>query len=372
MYFFNDNCSDIKKGGIKEGGIVRNNAWIHFLRNNFADVKFIDFKIGNKILKYFNYLYFYLKCHTIKNDKVFFLYPKVGIPILCPGKKGVLFRKMFFSCIESLNKHNNDVIFDISDIKYEQAIDLEMNNLDLQEVKEFERKLFTMNQKYVFASYSMSEYAKAMHNISEENADVCINGGYQSLKSSINIDFDPNDDIVRCVYAGTLNKGRKIEQMIDAFPADENVEMLLMGTYGEWIPEYLQKAGKVNIRYLGSHEEKDAKKIVSKCDIGLIPYDDTRLYYNIAYPTKLSFYITAGIPFLSTPVKEVELVLSKYNIGYSLKIEKWAEQISSFTKKDVCQKKAQVEKEMHNFYWDDIFSKCKFFNVANKTNEGEK
>jgi hypothetical protein len=37
---------------------------------------------------------------------------------------------------------------------------------------------------------------------------------------------------------------------------------------------------------------------VARCDVGLIPYDDSREYYNIAYPTKLSSYIVAGIPFL--------------------------------------------------------------------------
>jgi hypothetical protein len=52
-------------------------------------------------------------------------------------------------------------------------------------------------------------------------------------------------------------------------------------------------------------EEELAHKLVSDCDCGLIPYDENLFYLKIVFPIKASFYITAGIPFLSTRIPEL-------------------------------------------------------------------
>lgn len=359
MYFFNSNYHAIKKNNIAEGGIARCAAWVRFLLKERTDVKIVNFKINHRIFKYLNYAYFWLKCNIIRNDRVFFLYPQVGLPILACGWKGRLFRKLFLSCISILVKHNNEIIFDISDIKYEQAIDLELAGMDLEEIHSFEKKIFSLNQKYIFASYSMRDYAVKTHKINECNTDVCINGG-AVLESETACDTAVSKEKIRYVYAGTLNKGRMIEQMIDAFPNNDNCELILMGSDGDWIEKYINQHKQTNIYYLGPFQEHEARVRVAQCDIGVIPYDDTRLYYNIAYPTKLSFYITAGVPFLSTPVSEVNTVLSKHDFGFTEKLENWTELITSLTKEEISCKKKNIQQEKCAFDWDAIFSVCKF------------
>lgn len=74
---------------------------------------------------------------------------------------------------------------------------------------------------------------------------------------------------------------------------------------------------------MGSYSEEEAIQIVSSCDIGLVPYDESRLYYNMCYPTKNSFYITAGIPILIIPLEESLNQLEKYDILFIEKLENW-------------------------------------------------
>jgi len=362
MYFFNDNFLEIKKFGIKEGGVVRNNAWIRYLKDDCKmKVTFVNFVFTNKILKYLNYVYFCFRCIFIKNSKIFFLYPKVGLPILTKGGKGDVYRKVFLVMVKKLIANGNDLIFDVSDVKYEQAIDLRLDNLDLPKIKVFEDEFFSLGQYYVFASYSMKEYIQNKYNIDEQKCEVCINGGYEFLKCDKKFDI-VNKDKISYVYAGTLNKGRMIEEMINVFPNASDKELILIGTGGEWINEFLSKCGKTNVQYYGEFVESEASLIVSQCDVGLIPYDSSRFYYNIAYPTKLSFYITAGIPFLSTPVNEVKLVLNHYKIGYAAEIEDWTELIDSLTKDNIEKLKDDVKMVKHNFYWKEVFKKSVIVN----------
>jgi hypothetical protein len=92
-------------------------------------------------------------------------------------------------------------------------------------------------------------------------------------------------------------------------------------------------------------------------DAILIPYDSQRPYYNIAYPTKLSFYITAGISFLSTNVQEVKDINNKYSIGYIKDIESWDLFIKSLSKSEILKKKENVINIKHKFLWSNIINK---------------
>ena len=145
--------------------------------------------------------------------------------------------------------------------------------------------------------------------------------------------------------------------MIINFPHNDKYNLLLLGEDGEWLEDYDLP---LNVSYLGAVEEKEAHYIASKCDIGLIPYDETKLYYNIAYPTKLSFYITAGIPFLSTRVNETKKIQQKYNIGFINEITDWRKTINNITLEKIKDMKFKISKIKEDFYWDNIFSENKF------------
>ena len=83
-----------------------------------------------------------------------------------------------------------------------------------------------------------------------------------------------------------------------------------------------------------------------------IPYDESKQYYNIAYPTKLAFYITAGIPFISTDVNEVRTIVNNYSIGYISPINQWNKIINEISLDEIKKQKEKANAIKNEFHWD--------------------
>lgn len=337
MFVINDDYRMLQNGQVKEGGLARNEALIAWVKKNknAREIKLDQTRIQNGI-KILNML------NRTRNETILMFYPTVGVPILKNGVLGNLCSTLFFRALKKACK-NNRIIIDICDLKYEQAIDLDLDKERRETIKEVENKLFGFDCYYIFASTSMMEYARKKYSIQNEKCFVIDNGS--SLVSE-QTEFDIDDRKINLIYSGTLNKGRNISKMLECVSENNNVVLYLCGTGGEWIEN------SKNIRYLGALEEKVAHYIVSQCDLGLIPYDETRQYYHIAYPTKLSFYITAGIPFLSTDVKEVRNIQKKYNIGYISEISNWQDIIANKDKSQINAEKTKARNIQNEFTWD--------------------
>ncbi|MCH5138450.1 hypothetical protein JMF89_14740 [Clostridiaceae bacterium UIB06] len=334
---------------IVEGGTARDYAFMNWIKNSINNCKEIPLS-PNRVKN----IYRIFTALISKRDfNIIFQYPRIGIPIYSSAS----IANLYIELVKFAAKNNN-IIFDISDIKYEQVIDLNINVNNIEKIKRFENNFFRLPAKFIFAAYSMREYACKKYLLDIENTDVCINGGIEntySITSPLEKYIEKNK--INYIYAGTLNKGRQIEEMISNFPNSEKHNLLLLGSEGEWINNYGLPR---NIKYLGGIEEKEAHYLASKCDIGLIPYDESKLYYNIAYPTKLSFYITAGIPFLSTAVNEVKRINQKYGIGFTNEISNWSNVINNITLEQIEDIKTKISNIKEEFYWNTIFSKNKF------------
>lgn len=348
LYLIDENTR-LSKGKINEGGYSRNYALMNWLKNNYCDLQIIELK-NNKLFRYSKVLWLLL---TKKGKTIIFQYPTIGIPLFSSN----IFKRIIFNAfiyLLSRPKPNSSVIFDVSDLKFEQSIDLKVNE-HLNNIENDEKKLLSAKNVFlIFASENMRNFACQKYDIPYINTDVCINGGTLLEKTDVDISIIDKSKI-NYVYAGTLNKGRQIEQMLNSFPESSGMHLFLMGTNGEWI-----SSKNKNITYLGSFDDKDAHFFASKCDVGLIPYDENRLYYNIAYPTKLSFYITANIPYISTPVSEVIAVNNNLDGGWLAPISDWNSLFSGLTKLDIMEKKKKVEKKASRFLWDYIFDRNKF------------
>ena len=240
LVFINPNHRKFS-GKVIDGGFSRNCAWESWLlkeKGNLIDVKLKKGKVIHLFQIFVNLL-------LRKNDTVFFLYPRVGAPLYQKDGVSKVCTKAFFKGIDLANKKNR-VVFDIADLKYEQAIDLELANEDvLPRLHEIEERLFSTKSYFIFASYQMREYVCRKYNVDYAKTDVCINGGHL-LKDNLS-SMSVNTNIVNYVYAGTLNKGRQIEQLISSFPDDEKIHLYLLGTNGEWI-----NSKSKNITYLGA------------------------------------------------------------------------------------------------------------------------
>jgi hypothetical protein len=338
----------IGRGGAKspqEGGLARDFAFYSYFSKKARLIEVGEYKIIN-IFKIFTNILF------SKYDILVMHYPLIGIPVSNRFFGSKALATVFFYLLKAVSK-SKKIVVDISDLPIEQAIDLEL--IIPEYYSGIERKLFGLNALFVFASTAMRNYAHKKHKFNPKYAHVCINGGpfLLNLNTSNQYQFASSKK-VKFVYAGTLNKGRQIEQMIDIFSKNKNAELVLLGVGGEWI---LERSYPNNVHYLGSQDEFIAHYITSLCDIGLIPYDSSRSYYNIAYPTKLSFYLTAGIPFLSTPVSESISIFKNFEIGFIEEIENWTNFIEMLTINLLEDQKKRAALLGKEFNWDAIFDR---------------
>lgn len=349
-----------QKKNITEGGAARYNAWdivLRKLKKESDRVRIVELTGRYRLLRLARILLF------SKGKRIFLLYPHAGIRLDRNGKPYEVLSKLFMVLLK-ISSLRNWIIFDISDLKYEQAIDLELSNINIRHLQYIEKQMFSWNSfYYIFASTSMKEYALQKYKIDKNRVWTCINGGditnskvvYSLVPTKLNLD----NNKIHYVYSGTLNKGRNIEKMLSCFPDVDSIELILMGKDGEWIGK--EYGYKKNIRYIGEVAQDIAHSIVACCDVGLIPYDESRLYYNIAFPTKLSFYITAGTPYLSTPTKEV-CRFDNLDIGFVAEIDNWKEIIINTTKNGIDEKKKNVKNVCHSFSWEEVL-KCPWLSL---------
>lgn len=334
--------------GFNDGGQSRNKAFMQVFADKNASMlavydanPFIRFFYGLNVLRFLLFS---------RNNQIFVHQGTLITLFPLPIIEYKWIRKLVFKLIQH-TANRNAVTIEVNDLPYEQAKDLELPIR--QGDKVFQENLYSLKKtKYVFASHEMGKFVNEKYNLEYK---VVINGS-DKIK-----DFSPSDDMSSCfysletkyIYAGGLNKGRQIELLISKFRNKKEI-LILMGEYGDWLLEHALPA---NIFYLGKFQEDYAHYLTSKCDIGLIPYDENRFYYNICYPTKASFYITAGIPFLSTPLLELKNVFRDSGMVYFVSIDKWDEFIENFDASSLPNLKKKIDAEKHQFYWKDLMDK---------------
>ena len=332
---------------VKDGGMARNNAFNEYFK--VSEYKIYNIWHYNKVKRVFNMLYMILFPFVNSNINVFIhlgVFTEVFPRFFLRKSLGFIFFKFWFYV---LSKKNNLTI-EINDLPYEQAIDLEL--LVEPFYKEFERLIFDpkFDSKYVFASNMMLEYIVEKFGISAKNCNVVLNGA-PSFKN--NTEFENRiEGPLKFVYAGTLNKGRGIDLLLDLFKGS-NHQLYLLGANGEWINE------EDNIFYLGCKEEKEAMNIVSKFDIGIVHYDENKFYYNLCFPTKFAFYFQCGLPVLSTNLKESFFQLDSYQMCFFQPFNEWVNLLKTISIDDVKVKKQNVENIKFMFLWEYLITSKK-------------
>lgn len=331
---------------IKDGGDSRDKAFIDFFLNTTDTFSILY----NKKNLYHILLIIVLLLFS-RNKKIILHQNSIFIPVSGKNIVGKIGRK-FYVFLVKFTSLNNELVYEINDLPVEQAIDLEL------EVpyyfSEIENKIYNLkNIKFIFASEEMKKYVKSKYNIEEIRTYVCLNGSKDYTFKNNNIKID--SEFINIVYAGTLNQGRNIENMIKIIKKNLKLRLFLIGKFGNWI----DVDNFTNIFYLGEKEEEEAFNLVSKCDIGLIPYDNSRFYYNLAFPTKVSFYLTGGIPYLGTQTKElINFEKKNPDLGYLVGESDWENFFNRISKSELIEKKKNIIKTKEKFYWNNILKKC--------------
>lgn len=333
---------------LQEGGIARNMAFKNYLeKKNFTTINFFPSNSFQRVINIFRLTFLLINkkdCTILVHGNFFITNYLIQIFPL----------KFYVLLVSKLTKRvakRNKLIIEINDLRYEQSLDVKTKKVTTLFVEAERKILYDLEDAfYIFASNNMREYAVRKYQLNKENTSTIINGG-PLLKKIYSQRENYEKSKIQYVYAGTLNKGRQIEELLELFKKCNNANLLLLGESGEWL---LDKKLPKNVRYLGAKSESEAHRIVSKCDIGLVPYNQEGFYYNLCYPTKASFYITAGIPFLSTNLSELMNTFEGKRSCIFRNIENWEETIKSLDKGKIYNLKVNVRGIKNEFTWSNV------------------
>lgn len=330
---------------ISEGGMARNNAFYQNFRNKRDFIilnaygKNIFQRISRCITISFRLIFVKKKVIFIHQNTLLYLYP---IWILDTK----LIAKIYQYFISQLTTHNQ-IYIEINDLPYEQSIDLGLtqNSTYLK----FQSIIFSLSKaKYVFAAIGLKEYSVEKYFLNPINCFVVPNGAHTLEK---NLKFKKfkweKSKKINCIYSGSLNIGRGIPQLIEAFRKIENSNLILIGSHGEWIKE-ISDIPK-NVYYEGDFPEAKAQFVTSHCDLGVIHYDTSKKYYNLCFPTKASFYLESGLRVISTPLVELVRHFSNSDFFIFSEIEAWENIISRISKNE-----CKLRGYHHTYSWGEL------------------
>lgn len=341
---------------VTEGGMARNKAFYDYFLDRAIIINLFSASLFLRLLKIakacFQWFYFKDKTILIHQGTFFLMFPEKLLKQKAP-------RKIALYLLQRVSLRNN-VYFEVNDLRFEQAISLQLN-ADLKLLESIQIDIFSYKAlNFIFASKGLEDFAVKSYHVDQSKCQTIINGGNVLSNATKIPDIDNfsnlfKSDKINFVYAGSLNKGRQIETMLKIFQNKPGINLILMGAEGEWIKKIAN-----NLFYLGDFEEILAHHIVAKCDVGIIPYDARKLYYNICYPTKVSFYISAGIGTLSTPLDTLKDMYQNDTFINFCDINDWDTYLNELTAEKILKMKENARDFRKEIYWQTLLSKINF------------
>jgi glycosyltransferase involved in cell wall biosynthesis len=207
------------------------------------------------------------------------------------------------------------IVIDITDLPVFQYRDLGFEiGMSPRTMRCFDRFILSRADMLWVCSSGLVELIAETYSIERKNMVFAPNGHDMG-----GVPAAVDAGVFRFAYAGSLNRARGIGVMLDAFLASrtDDAEIHLCGPYGEWIGnEYDDR----RIVHHGALTDAQAREELAGCDIGVIPYPESG-YYNLAFPTKLAFYLSLGMPVLCTKAVEAAEYVERTGIGMSHRVD---------------------------------------------------
>jgi Glycosyltransferase Family 4 len=130
-----------------------------------------------------------------------------------------------------------------------------------------------------------------------------------------------NEGKIKLIYHGTIQKSRKIENMIFILnELGDNYYLDIMAVFYKDDIEYLNELKRLalknkNINFIKAVEFDEIIPNLNKYDIGFFYLEPTNFNYKMALPNKLFEFIQAKLCLAISPSPEMKIIVDKYKIG---------------------------------------------------------
>jgi len=124
------------------------------------------------------------------------------------------------------------------------------------------------------------------------------------------------------LYQGVISKGRGIKQTIKSLQYLKKVDLVIIG-FGKVKEELIQFVKDQNmdkrVHFLGRVPYETLHNYTKIADIGIVLEEPIGQSFQLSLPNKLFDYIHAELPIVASPLKEIEYLIKKHNIGLVVK-----------------------------------------------------
>ena len=223
------------------------------------------------------------------------------------------------------------------------------------ELLENERKLLEKADLVFSGGQSLYEAKKDKHaKVFAFPSSIDVRHFSQARKSSENPEDQKNIPHPRFGFCGVIDERMDIELLAKAADLRPDWQFVMIGPVVKISDEDLPR--HKNIHYLGGKNYQDLPAYLSGWDVAMMPFamnESTRFIS----PTKTPEYLAAGLPVISTPIRDV---VNPYGEKNLVEIASTAEEFIAAGEKLLKAGKEQwlerVDKFLEQFSWDKTFT----------------
>ena len=268
--------------------------------------------------------------NTAKFDQLILFYPDV--PFFHPPHKLKALHFLTFLRVakRACRQRGAELLVDVVDLPRWQAPCLGYTlRISASFLRKIEKEIFSAADRLILPSQSLLNLLAEDLSLNEGKMFVLPNGlpweDHQDLQE---VEGEP-----AFFYAGdlSLSRSRGIDELVDGFfkKAPEEAVLHLCGEGGDWLHgRAVVRDDHPKLVYHGHLDQRSCLSLARSCDFALIPYPEDD-YFQVCFPSKLGLYISAGLPVLSTNLKETRKVLEEWKIGEARSFDNFSDFFAS-------------------------------------------
>lgn len=203
------------------------------------------------------------------------------------------------------------------------------------------RKTYSLSEVHVLKNFP---YYHNNHDVSDRD---------DSLKRRFKI----QDDELLFIYQGTIDKGRGIELLLNAFSkVDKKKHIVFMGFMANdllWskIKEYERTCSNVHVQ--PAVRPQEVLNYTKSADVGLYLIQDTCMSYRLTVGNKVYEYIASGLPIIASDFPDVGKIIDEYDCGWKVSANAGAilDLLDKISKEAVEEKRRNTIKCRDKFNW---------------------